>query len=104
MPLATVAATLTDRNAPTRLRAAEMATAVNGLRAPVAIEVAIALAVSWKPLVKSKANAVMTTMARISRVAVTAEISFLYDGMALLRLPGSMQVRSAGNARRVCTV
>ena len=35
-----------DRNAPTRLRTAASATAVRGLRAPVAIEVAIALAVS----------------------------------------------------------
>ena len=46
MPLATVAATFTDRNAPTRLSAAEIATAVNGFSAPVAMEVAIALAVS----------------------------------------------------------
>ena len=36
---------------------------MRGLSAPVAIVVATALAVSWKPLVKSKASAVaMTTM------------------------------------------
>jgi hypothetical protein len=32
-----------------------------GRRAPVAIEVAIAFAVSWKPFVKSKISAVTTT-------------------------------------------
>ena len=67
IPLATVAATLTERNAPTRLSAAEMATAVKGLSAPVAIEVAMALAVSWKPLVKSKVMAVITTIVRMTR-------------------------------------
>ena len=46
MPFATVAATLTERKAPTRLRTAEIATAVNGFKAPVAMDVAIALAVS----------------------------------------------------------
>ncbi len=44
--LVTVSATSTDRNAPTRLRMAESATAVFGFRAPVAMEVAMALAVS----------------------------------------------------------
>jgi hypothetical protein len=34
-----------------------------GPSAPVAIDVAIALPVSWKPFVKSKASAVMTTSA-----------------------------------------
>ena len=50
-PLATVVATSTDRNAPTRLSEAEMPTATLGLSAPVAMDVAIALPVSWKPLV-----------------------------------------------------
>ena len=68
MPLEMVLATCTDRNAPTRLRTAETSTAILGLSAPVAIEVAMALAVSWKPLVKSKASAVtMTTMTRSER-------------------------------------
>ena len=40
-----------------------MSTAVRGFSALVAIEVAMALAVSWKPFVKSNASAVtMTTM------------------------------------------
>src|SRR4051794_2968885 len=58
-----VFATWTDRKAPVRFRHAAIATAVRGRNAPVAIDVAIALAVSWKPLVKSKTNAVTTTTA-----------------------------------------
>jgi PAS domain S-box-containing protein len=53
-----------ERNAPTRLSTPERATATRGGSAPVAIEVAIALPVSWNPLVKSKHSAVMTTRAR----------------------------------------
>lgn len=45
-PLAIVAATAVDRNAPTRFSRADSATAVRGLSAPLAIEVAIALPVS----------------------------------------------------------
>src|SRR3954471_13365186 len=56
-----VLATWTDRKAPTRFRHAAIATAVLGRNAPVAIDVAMALAVSWKPFVKSKVNAVNTT-------------------------------------------
>ena len=55
-PLAIVAATASERNAPTRLSTPDRATATRGPSAPVAIEVAIALPVSWKPLVKSKAQ------------------------------------------------
>ena len=65
-PLAMVAATARDRKAPTRLSRPEMATATRGPSAPVAIEVAIALPVSWKPFVKSKARAVRTTNTRIT--------------------------------------
>ncbi|MER6980850.1 hypothetical protein ABT317_28750 [Streptomyces carpinensis] len=43
-----------------------MATAILGFSAPVEMVVAIALAVSWKPFVKSNASAVTTTIARIS--------------------------------------
>ena len=62
-PLAMVAATLKDRKAPTRLRAPDNSTATRGGSAPVAIDVAMAFPVSWNPLVKSKAKAVMTTRA-----------------------------------------
>src|SRR6185437_12286966 len=66
IPLAIVAATLIEMNAPAKLRIAESATATLGLRAPLAIEVAIALAVSWNPLVKSNASAATTTRMRTS--------------------------------------
>ena len=42
-----------------------MITATFGFRAPVAIEVAIALAVSWNPFVKSNENPMMTTRTRM---------------------------------------
>jgi len=38
------------------------------------MEVAIAFAVSWNPLVKSKARAVATTRARITKFVVTQAI------------------------------
>ena len=57
-----VLATSVDRQAPTRLSTAAMITAVRGLSAPVAIGPAIALALSWKPLVKSKINATTMTV------------------------------------------
>src|SRR5262245_17248206 len=46
-PLAMVAATARDRNAPTKFSRPDTATATRGDRAPVAIDVAIALPVSW---------------------------------------------------------
>ena len=46
MPLAIVAATERESSAPTKLRAPASRTATRGRRAPVAIEVAIAFAVS----------------------------------------------------------
>ena len=66
MPEAIVAATCSDRNAPTKFRVAASATARRGVIARVEIEVATALAVSWKPLVKSKASAVATTIQRMT--------------------------------------
>ena len=70
IPLAIVAATLIEMNAPAKFRHAEMITATLGFRAPVAIEVAIALAVSWKPFVKSNANPMMTTRTSTNVVAM----------------------------------
>src|SRR5689334_5204562 len=64
IPLAIVAATDTDKNAPTRFSTPDNATAALGRSAPVAIDVAIALAVSWKPFVKSNATAVRITITR----------------------------------------
>ena len=71
-PLAMVAATLNDRNAPTRFSTPESATATFGGSAPVAMDVAIALPVSWKPLVKSKASAVITTSANKASLFTSA--------------------------------
>jgi hypothetical protein len=65
-----VFATCTDRNAPARFRQPASATATLGRRAPVAIEVAMALAVSWKPLVKSKISAVTTTTTTITVTSI----------------------------------
>ena len=61
IPLATVAATVIEMNAPTKFRIAATPTATFGFSAPVAMVVAIALAVSWKPFVKSNTSATATT-------------------------------------------
>src|SRR3954470_21250799 len=61
MPLATVAATVIEMKAPAKLRIAATPTATFGFSAPVAMVVAIALAVSWKPFVKSNTSATATT-------------------------------------------
>ena len=61
MPLAIVAATASDRNAPTKLSDAAMITATRGDIARVDTDVAIEFAVSWNPLVKSKNSATRTT-------------------------------------------
>ena len=73
MPLAIVAATSSEMNAPTKLRIAARRTAARGDIARVEIEVATAFAVSWKPFVKSKASAVATTMYRMRSVESTRE-------------------------------
>ncbi len=70
----TVTATSTDRKAPTRLRTPASSTAVLGFNAPVAIDVAIALPVSWNPLVKSNASAVAINSTRMISSALTALI------------------------------
>ncbi len=61
MPVAIVAATAIETNAPAKFRTAASATAVRGVSARVETLVAIALAVSWNPLVKSKKSATATT-------------------------------------------
>src|SRR3954470_5621849 len=62
IPFATVAATASDMKAPTKFRIAANVTATRGGTARVEIAVATTFAVSWKPFVKSNANAVATTM------------------------------------------
>ena len=61
IPVAIVAATLSETNAPTKFRIEASAIAVRGASARVEIADATTLAVSWKPLVKSKARAATTT-------------------------------------------
>src|ERR671914_2911631 len=72
MPDAIVAATSSDRNAPTKFRVAAKLTATRGFIARVEIDVATALAVSWNPLVKSNASAVATTIQRTTSVSMVA--------------------------------
>ncbi len=73
MPLAIVAATLIEMKAPTKFRIADRPTAVFGASARVEIDVATAFAVSWNPLVKSKASAVATTITRMTRSLSTSD-------------------------------
>ncbi len=61
IPPEIVLATWTDKKAPARLSTADIATAALGPRAPVEMVVAMALAVSWKPFVKSNTSAVAIT-------------------------------------------
>ena len=51
MPLPTVLATSVDTSAPTTLATAAKASATRGVNALVEMDVAMALAESWKPLV-----------------------------------------------------
>src|ERR1700689_1624190 len=81
-PFAIVAATARERNAPTRFSTPDRATATLGSSALVAIDVAIALPVSWKPLVKSKPRAVMTT--RTSTTSLPTRLASL-PGLPLSR-------------------
>src|SRR5438045_9403733 len=68
IPLPTVEATAVPVKAPTILRAPAISTAVPGASTRVATEVAMALAVSWKPLIKSKTRP-MTTIRMSMRSA-----------------------------------
>src|SRR5215204_269226 len=81
MPLAIVAATSSERNAPAKLRTAASPTASRGDSARVEIDVATAFAVSWNPLVKSNASAVATTIHRT--MSESTGVSGVLDGDAL---------------------
>ena len=65
IPVAMVAATLKETNAPAKLRIAALMTASRGDSARVETLVAIEFAVSWNPFVKSKKRAVATTATRV---------------------------------------
>jgi hypothetical protein len=62
MPVAIVAATSIEMNAPRKFRIDAETTAARGESALVETLVAIELAVSWKPFVKSKKSATATTV------------------------------------------
>src|SRR4051812_44260076 len=94
MPLAIVAATASDRNAPTKLRLAARPTATRGGIARVETDVATALAVSWKPFVKSKASAVPTTIQRTTSsiaLAVLDHHAFEDVGRSLRGVDGLLE-------------
>jgi len=66
IPLAIVAATFSETKAPAKLSTAAISTAARGESARVETLVAIELAVSWKPFVKSKKSATATTATSVS--------------------------------------
>src|SRR5205085_4775474 len=74
IPLPMVVATAVPVRAPTMLRAPAISTAVPGASTRVATEVAIALAVSWKPLMKSKTSPIAT----IKMSMTSAKLGILY--------------------------
>src|SRR3954470_11395136 len=82
IPEPMVAATFSEMNAPAKFRTADNPTANRGDIARVDTDVAIALAVSWKPFVKSNASAVTTTMTRM----MSPDISGVLDDDALERV------------------
>src|SRR3954466_14517451 len=83
IPFATVAATASEMNAPTKLRIAANVTATRGGSARVEIAVATTFAVSWKPLVKSNASAVPTTRTRMMSLLTGAPASRVLDDYSL---------------------
>src|SRR5688572_9728315 len=76
-PPVMVLATAWPVSAPTKLRTAAIPIAAAGLRTRVATTVAMALAVSWKPFMKSKATAKRTT--RMSSVQAMKPRSGILD-------------------------
>ena len=79
MPPEMVLATSVERNAPTRFSTAASSTATFGLSAPVAMGVAIAFAVSWKPFVKSKKSASTMTSTMIRAAASTVRFPLVQE-------------------------
>ena len=72
MPPEMVFATSVDSEAPIRFMSAASSTAIFGLKAPVATEVAMALAESWKPLVKSNTKATITTIRTMTSIGTAS--------------------------------
>ena len=77
IPSPIVFATSWPRSAPTKFMTAAISSARLGVRARVATAVAIALAASWKPLVKSKIRATTTMTETKARVPSMRQDSFM---------------------------
>ena len=92
MPFAIVATTATETNAPMKFRTAALATAMRGLSARVETLVAIELAVSWNPFVKSKKRATATTAQSVRSIA--AAYAFLTTMLPIV-FPAVSQLSSA---------
>ena len=90
----TVVATAVPVRAPTTLRTPAISTAVPGASTRVATEVAMALAVSWKPLMKSKTRA-MTTIrmsVRTAKLGILHHDSFQRIGDVFAAVGSLLQV------------
>ena len=74
MPVAIVAATLRETNAPAKFSTAAKITATRGESARVETLVAIEFAVSWKPFVKSKKSATATTATSVPSRALQLRV------------------------------
>src|SRR5436305_9247560 len=94
IPLPTVEATAVPVRAPTTLRTPAISTAVAGASTRVATEVAMALAVSWKPLMKSKTRAMATirTSVRSAALGILHHDPFQCVGDVLGAVGGVLQV------------
>jgi hypothetical protein len=93
-------ATCTDRNAPTKFNTPASSTATFGRNAPVAIEVAIAFAVSWNPLVKSNSSAVTTTAGTMTDMPILQNLSVISGTLANTLLRGPRLAAVAGGPLR----
>ena len=97
IPCEIVLETSVDRQAPMTLSTAATRTALLGVKAPVATDVAIALDESWKPFVKSKTRAVTTTtITRKRMVLIPFPMGDLADPLGR---PGRGQRRSGSRER-----
>src|SRR6476620_10910214 len=96
MPLPMVVATAVPVRAPRTFMTAAISTARPGLSTRVATEVAIALAVSWKPLMKSKPRPSATMMIRTIR----SELG-IFDQDAFERMPDVLALVGGAFEQRV---
>ena len=103
MPLPSVAATSVEMSAPTTFATAAIPRATPGRRARVEMDVAMAFAESWNPLVKSKRRAVATTTAAAGKLELAArQGKSIPAGWALNeQAEATLDPRMAQKARRL---